>query len=212
VGRLDGDSFKKPTILSQLIPMKKTFLALALAAGLTSFAGSANAELTYNFTFQGDPSYGYSNLISGYLTLNDTEKSATSFYVTSGFGFPNPTGINFATQEWFLAGNSFTVNNGQITSGLFIAVANKNGGSQDNSIPNYTVWLQEGNNSFTESYYAGDTLYNAKNTSGGLTFTPTDTAAVPEPSQVAASILLVAGIAGFVIMRRRKESALALAA
>ena len=38
------------------------------------------------------------------------------------------------------------------------------------------------------------------------------TAAVPEPSQVAASLLLVGGIAGFVIVRRRKESALALAA
>jgi len=32
------------------------------------------------------------------------------------------------------------------------------------------------------------------------------TAAVPEPSQVAASLLLVAGIAGFVIVKRRKEA------
>ena len=32
------------------------------------------------------------------------------------------------------------------------------------------------------------------------------TAAVPEPSQVAASLLLAAGIAGFVIVRRRKEA------
>jgi len=30
------------------------------------------------------------------------------------------------------------------------------------------------------------------------------TAAVPEPSQVAASLLLIGGIAGFVIVRRRK--------
>ena len=32
------------------------------------------------------------------------------------------------------------------------------------------------------------------------------TAAVPEPSQVAASLLLAAGIAGFVIVKRRKEA------
>ena len=32
------------------------------------------------------------------------------------------------------------------------------------------------------------------------------TAAVPESSQVAASLLLVAGIAGFVIVKRRKEA------
>jgi hypothetical protein len=31
-------------------------------------------------------------------------------------------------------------------------------------------------------------------------------AAVPEPSQVAASILLIAGVAGFVIVRRRKAA------
>ena len=186
--------------------MKKTILALVLAAGLTSFAGSAKAALTYNFTFQGDPSYGRSNLISGYFTLNDTETSASSFYVTSGFGLPNPTGVDFATQEWFPAGNSFTVNNGQITSAFFIAVANINGGPQDNSTPNYLVWLQDGKSSFTEGYYAGDTLYYAE-ARGALTFTPTSNpAAVPEPSQVAASLLLAAGIAGFVIVRRRKEA------
>ena len=53
--RLDGDSFKKPTNLSQLIPMKKTILALALAAGLTSFAGSAKADFNYSFT----PGYAF---------------------------------------------------------------------------------------------------------------------------------------------------------
>jgi len=37
-----------------------------------------------------------------------------------------------------------------------------------------------------------------------LTYDYTVTAAVPEPSQVAASLLLVAGIAGFVIVRRRQ--------
>ena len=39
-----------------------------------------------------------------------------------------------------------------------------------------------------------------------LTVPETSTAAVPEPSQVAASILLIGGIAGFVIVKRRKEA------
>ena len=47
----------------------------------------------------------------------------------------------------------------------------------------------------------------------GITFTlDTDTASVPEPSQVAASILLIGGIAGFVIVKRRKEASEDLAA
>ncbi len=55
--------------------------------------------------------------------------------------------------------------------------------------------------------------YSANNAGlDGIVFTAasdtaaSDTAAVPEPSQVAASLLLVAGIAGLVIVRRRKEA------
>jgi hypothetical protein len=52
---------------------------------------------------------------------------------------------------------------------------------------------------------AFNTTAGASITSGG------GTAAVPEPSQVAASLLLVAGIAGIVIVKRRKEASEILA-
>jgi hypothetical protein len=182
--------------------MKKTILALALVAGLTSFAGNAKAGLTFDFSFQGNPNFGSTNLITGFLTLNDSNTAATSFYVSSGFGLNNPTGLDFATQGWFFIQNSFTVIDGQITSAQFTSVANVNGSSQDNSIPNYSVYLGYagvGINQFTESYYAGSTLYDAKNTSGGLTFTRTD--AVPEPSTYA---LFGLGALALVVAYRRK--------
>jgi len=49
---------------------------------------------------------------------------------------------------------------------------------------------------------------NIGDTGNGF-YTPvvlSNVAAVPEPSQVAASLLLAAGIAGFVIVKRRKEA------
>jgi hypothetical protein len=84
--------------------------------------------------------------------------------------------------------------------------------------------LQGGINFFSQNYtglalhaegYDGlvssvDTGYGsgyAINNSGEANFVlaaPANPAAVPEPSQVAASILLIGGIAGFVIVRRRK--------
>jgi hypothetical protein len=42
------------------------------------------------------------------------------------------------------------------------------------------------------------------NVSGQGIVAGSDTAAVPEASQVAASLLLIAGISGFVIMKRKK--------
>ena len=50
--------------LTKTNPMKKTILALVLAAGLTSFAGSAKAVITYNFSLTGSK---YGNF-SGVLT------------------------------------------------------------------------------------------------------------------------------------------------
>jgi hypothetical protein len=43
------------------------------------------------------------------------------------------------------------------------------------------------------------------------TYTPSDPSAVPEPGQVAASLLLLGGIGGYVFIKRRRKSAVAAA-
>ena len=180
--------------------MKKTILALVLAAGLTSFAGSAKAGLTYNFSFNGNANFPGS--VAGVLTLNDAGTQANSVYLTDST-------ITYNSFDWssgYNLFNSFTVDNGIIVSANFGAFSS-----------DYTGNLFLDAKGFINRY-SPDGGYKIMNLDGlnGITFTPVtggaDTAAVPEPSQVAASILLIGGIAGFVIVRRRKESALALAA
>jgi len=191
--------------------MKKTIIALALAAGLTSFAGSAKAGLTFNFNFTGSGRYtATKDTVSGNLTLNDANTAATSLYITSITG-PTPvtynSGFNYvftAPEDWMyqVENNSFTVTSGNITSANFLGAGYGSYG---------TVQL---NTLFGGDYY-NNYNYDGINTANGpggdlagITFTPVTggaaTAAVPEPSQVAASLLLIAGIAGFVIVKRRK--------
>jgi hypothetical protein len=61
--------------------MKKTILALALMAGLTSFAGNAKASLVYNFGFK----QGAIDL-SGQLVLSSAVASALEQYAASPVG------------------------------------------------------------------------------------------------------------------------------
>ena len=203
-GTLDGDSIKKPTNLSHLIPMKKTILALALAAGLTSFAGSAKATpLTWNWSIAGDGSYGTStDVIGGVLTLNDAGTQATSLYVTSdqGGNVHFDSSINFVNYLAPWGNNSFTVVNGKITSASF-----DNANYQGN--PNYSVGFgyYGNNNSFNSSLYNyqsqqftySDTVNNSKGIDG-INFT---SATVPEPSTYA---LFGLGALALVIAYRRK--------
>ena len=169
--------------------MKKTILALALAAGLTSFAGSAKAGLTFDWSFHTD------KVASGVLTLNDAGTAATSLYVTS----PGPNNnYNFVNEGVNgLYSNDFSLSEGKIVAANFISYAPGNDGY---------VWLN-GFGEYNFLYPQGVYDYSGL---AGLTFTPVtsgaDTAPVPEPSQVAASLLLAAGIAGFVIVKRRQEA------
>ena len=171
--------------------MKKTLLALALAAGLTSFAGSAKAGLTYNWSFSG---FNNSN-VSGLLTLDNTQTQADSVYVNTSTRTYDSS-FNWAKNGYNLY-NSFTVDNGQIVSAKFATFASE--GSLYLNVDNYL-----------NLYHKSDG--NVMNFGGfnSILFTPVtggaDTAAVPEPSQVAASLLLAAGIAGFVSVKRRKEA------
>ncbi|MEI8042824.1 MAG: PEP-CTERM sorting domain-containing protein [Verrucomicrobiota bacterium] len=61
-------------------------------------------------------------------------------------------------------------------------------------------------------YPSGEHAYLTANNGGMNVYVGRlDVAAVPEPSQVAASLLMIGGIAGFVIAKRRKKSSEALA-
>jgi len=156
--------------------MKKTILALALAAGLTSFAGSAKAGISFTSVQNNfDPYYtGYDNTIYyGALSAG----TILDMYSSDTFHFYGP----YATRDnWKIKGGG---NGAYATATL-------------------------ANNTLGGSFYVA-TLTQITGVEIGATQSP---AAVPEPSQVAASLLLAAGIAGFVIVRRRQNTSLALAA
>jgi len=193
-------SFRYPTD-KKTNPMKKTLLALALAAGLTSFAGSAKANINYSFSNDYGSGSGWGQTVTGTIfgSFNlDNTFNLTSISANSGTHSTTFSQGDNANQSF---GNSLQ-NTGGIISGTVFIVYNNN----TYGIPNIGV-------SFDESYvsYYSDARDSDAGTFGVATVV-NDTAAVPEPSQVAASLLLAAGIAGFVIARRRKETALALAA
>jgi hypothetical protein len=76
--------------------------------------------------------------------------------------------------------------------------------------PTFTLFL---NNSMTATP-TPSTTFNllAPNTSVTLRYTYTpSTAPVPEPGQVAASLLLLGGIGGYVFIKRRRKPAVAAA-
>ena len=176
--------------------MKKTLLALALTAGLTSFAGTAKAGLSFDWSFSGTDSHPGN--VSGVLTLNDAGTAATSIYVTKSTNVPFDPNFNMINPSSTLVSNQFQVINGQIVNASYGSVY-QNVSETDLAL-NYS-------GAFNDFYYwtgRGDFQYETFNSDGfsGVSFT----AAVPEPSQVAASLLLVAGIAGFVIVKRRQET------
>jgi hypothetical protein len=192
--------------------MKKILLALAFTAGLTSFAGSAKAGLTFDWSFVGTVQGTVEGTVSGVLTLNDAGTAATSVYVTgaplsydSTFNYADSGKVNFGA-------NGFAVDNGNIIGANFF--------SFDPGIGEVGLAYKYEQNAYgTDGNWTFDkpgTYVLSDQGVAGINFTPatggTDTAAVPEPSQVAASLLLVGGIAGFVIVKRRKEASLALAA
>jgi hypothetical protein len=198
--------------------MKKTILALALAAGLTSFAGNAKAALTFDFTMIDH--LNPSKSVNLNLILNDAGTEATSASITGTTG-----GIHFDANRNFVSGtynNAFSVDNGKITSALFDAYIQEYAASGSINI-GHSLYFQ----SYSSEDYYGVTPpqfgyidsaydYRLNNAAGGYTHNDfiyatvgipgQSTAAVPEPSQVAASLLLAAGIAGFVIVKRRKEA------
>jgi len=177
--------------------MKKTLLALALVAGLTSFAGSAKADLVFdddsNLSYQADltedqatlSSYqtDYNNHYSGYLAAaiaaTNAGNNRSQYNVNNAHSFNEFMMINFYYQQYNDAYNNAMFSQNRYHSLMLQDQANIDAVNSDMSVD--------------ASEFAAATAAAA-------------TAAVPEPSQVAASLLLAAGIAGFVIVKRRKEA------
>ena len=188
----------KPTIPSQLIPMKKTILALALVAGLTSFAGSAKAtpplggyQFTFSFTGTENPNSNFKlDTIKGILTLNDANTSAISLYITDDIGGNMSFNSNFNWAAATPSLNSFTVSNVDGTPTI-----------TDSTFTDSTYSLNLSTDfmgSIRTSYYDGSYYVTTLNPTA-----PSYTAvtAVPEPSTYA---LFGLGALALVVAYRRK--------
>jgi hypothetical protein len=193
--------------------MTKTLLALALMAGLTSFAGSAKAGLTFNFNMIDDQDPSKSVNLN--LILNEAGTAATSASITGSTG-----GIHFDANRNFVSDafrNSFSLVSGKITSALFgSSIINYTSGgsveimhhlsfqsySSESEFrvtpPNFRYWdyvydyrVDDG------SYTQNDSIYATVGIPGQ------STAAVPEPSTYA---LFGLGALALVVAYRRKAA------
>jgi hypothetical protein len=191
--------------------MKKTILALALAAGLTSFAGSAKAGLVnYYFSTTGNNSSG--NLFGGTFDpsdknfsgeifgLSDSGTSQASKVEIHSFGGKKLTSpIVQELPPSYFNNWIFTVENGNVSQTYWQYTAN----SVDAQLTFWDFPWGYANQCIINS--TGDVIFSTNPYEYTLA-TDASIAAVPEPSQVAASLLLAAGIAGFVIVKRRQEA------
>jgi len=175
--------------------MKKTLLALAIMAGLTSFAGNAKANINYSFSNDYSDGSGWGQTVTGTIFGSFNLDNTFNFKSISANSGTHSTTISLGDNANQGFGNRLQNTGGLISGFIYIVNNNKTTG-----IPFLNV-------DFTENYYSyyADSPESYVGASGVATVV-TDTAAVPEPSQVAASLLLAAGIAGFVIVKRRKEA------
>ena len=203
--------------------MKKIVLALALAAGLTSFTGNAKATI---INFDSLPSNLEDPISSGYAGFN-----WNNFYAL------NPGSNDLANTGY---GHGVVSSGNVVFDGFALpASLSRTDGSLFSLVSAYFTSAWQENNHISVQGYVGSNLvadfgFTVNTTAplladlsalsnvdtviftpsdqqfamDNLTTTGVDTAAVPEPSQVAASLLLVAGIAGFLIVRRKNALAL----
>ena len=208
--------------------MKKTILALAIAAGLTSFAGNAKASIVYNgnpnFTQSGGY-FGTHNILphadngAGFYLIQEDPQAAQSYDFGWGYTIDIPGQPSYSRLSAFASyftpatfgqtissnssfGSGYYLDNGTQYIGFYLIDA-------DNSNQTYNGWMKatvSGADSYDEniSFTLDQFAYDNTGASIVVGQTVAATAAVPEPSQVAASLLLIGGIAGFVIVRRRK--------
>ena len=200
--------------------MKKTFTLLALVAGFVSLPGTARAAIhVFYITYSGASSSNTATAF-GTITLQDPPNpgsssdfsKVTSLTLTvSGASSGNGTFTKSDFTGWSWSTNGATLNLdaelvGQSTPGLPWGTQNFGGGAGDfqlfaasgSGAPNGT-WLFQ----LTTSEGNGNLMF--------LTSMSPNSSSVPEPGQVAASLLLLAGIGGYVFGKRRKAAKPALA-
>ena len=154
--------------------------------------------------------------------------SATAFVRTSGTGLSNQNtssvGLSFspslpdsqigsfATQVYTLTGSQSLISS-LLTYNINSAFLSsyQNAGGSGNT-PNFTTRLYPSTSITGATPKPSETFNMAAASSYTLRYTYTpSTAPVPEPGQVAASLLLLGGIGGYVFIKRRRKSATAAA-
>jgi len=204
--------------------MKKTILALALVVGLTSFAGNAKAAIiTQNLNqTSSSPSgqsifFGYDNINQSIRTISTGAWGVAAVFGKPGsestdipaFGFIDGVGLSAWSRNPISFGQDIITGAGGLsgyggglggyttaTSGYYGVIFNN---TNSPSAPKYYGWVNVivDATSISFAQAAVETTANAPINAG-------QTAAVPEASQVAASLLLLVGISGFVIVKRKK--------
>jgi len=215
--------------------MKKTILALAFVAGLTSFAGNAkaaiiikNLNLTYSNPEFGAPgSTGYLfGFKSGSFNNGSVGGIATNQFTIETGGLDGG-GAYVQPYLWSYGDNDLSYSIAH-TSARVLAGQTVDGSLSFSQGSAYATYLgTEPNTSYyiglqSDGYFGIATLRLDNGSVGGNGYgfvvdriafnnvsglgivAGSDTAAVPEASQVAASVLLLVGISGFVIMKRKK--------
>jgi hypothetical protein len=173
--------------------MKKTLLTLALVAASIGFISESKAALTVNVNLLSNTSgtYNYEAVIAG-----GTLTSGYSFALGSGSGWLSASntgaGSTFNNFSVNPDGTSFSFNNvGNLSAGTYYFT-----GISSVITEGATAWQ-------------ATKAFNPASYSGAVNGPVAVTAPVPEPGQVAASMLLIGGIVGFVIVRRRKAALVA---
>lgn len=200
--------------------MKKTILALALVASILGFVSKSEAAINYNITGSGGAynasqaggTSGYSVLYTESVTSDVRSFTSATFSVNGlrdqGWG-DSDWGNGFYLQM-FSGASTYTV--GSLiashtpTNATFTATS-ENLVSMANALASFTEGVPVTIGIAANSVgFLGWELHASSTSFDVGASTANITAAVPEPSQVAASILLIGGIAGFVIVRRRKSA------
>jgi hypothetical protein len=167
--------------------MKKTFLAFALVAGLTSFAGNAKADFNYSFT----PVYAIG---TGWNILSPVTGTIFGSLNADGTSF-NLTGISASNGIYSSLFDNVTYNNLSIISGIIKGIA-----QADNSIPTIAGIVVD----FGGGPYAYQSLYIPTSYDGvraGNGVSAATVSNVPEPSTYA---LFGLGALALVVAYRRK--------
>jgi len=195
--------------------MKKTFLALALAAGLTSFAGNAKAAIV-NVVPNGDFSSGLLypwTIYSGTATIVNLDSNqyglqlngSTETAISSG-NFTLQNGVSYTLTykaqnsgdgHWF---SDIVLNNGyNWNNAMWNGQATPNGPSVSGTTIFSQQFIADGSINCIYFSYSG----NSPGTLSSVSILA-DTTAVPEPSTYA---LFGIGVVGMLLVMRRKKTA-----